>query len=287
MLPTPISSGKPRTFRRTPPAHRRKVVDVLLSRSRITNLAVLLLAALLVISLLYNLRLCRRLILIGGSDLNTGGFSMMKTMTRPDPIKYLNHLIMVPGHAIWKGIDSELRLHEEEWILEPYQRGGDRVATFFRHISQGAELVVEDEHALLVFSGGQTRLSSTTTEAESYLRLAVNANLFQTLASVPHFPRATTEDHALDSFQNLVFSIARFREYVGRYPENITVIGYEFKRQRFTDLHRAALRWPQDRFHYIGVDPPNGHSVKAEHGEVRPSRFMIRTRNKNVFLYSA
>jgi hypothetical protein len=72
----------------------------------------------------------------------------------------------------------------------------------------------------------------------------------------------------LDSFQNLLFSIARFHEYTGNYPAEITVIGYAFKRLRFLDLHRAALRWPIEQFHYIGIDPGDGHDLKAAQGEV-------------------
>jgi hypothetical protein len=112
---------------------------------------------------------------------------------------------------------------------------------------------------------GQTRPASTTTEAESYMRLALSADVFR---SATPFARVTTEDHALDSFQNLLFSIARFHEYTGDYPTKITVVGYEFKRARFTNLHRAALRWPKDKFHYIGVDPDSEHNVTAEQGEV-------------------
>lgn len=97
------------------------------------------------------------------------------------------------------------------------------------------------------------------------MRLALAADVFQT-GSLP-FQRATTEDHALDSYQNLLFSIARFHEYTGRYPTKITIVGYEFKRARFTDLHRAALRWPIEQFQYIGVDPINGHQSTAEEGE--------------------
>jgi hypothetical protein len=82
------------------------------------------------------------------------------------------------------------------------------------------------------------------------------------------FIRATTEDHALDSFQNFLFSIARFHEYTDRYPEKITVVGYEMKRRRFTDLHRAALRWPLDKFDYIGVDPEGEEGIQAQQGEV-------------------
>ena len=114
---------------------------------------------------------------------------------------------------------------------------------------------------------GQTKKTSTTTEAESYLRLAHTAGLLPE----PHFTRVTTEDDALDSYQNLLFSIARFYEYTGRYPSRITVVGYEFKRRRFTELHRAALRWPEDKFLYIGIDAEGEDLSAAQNGEV--SRF--------------
>lgn len=35
--------------------------------------------------------------------------------------------------------------------------------------------------------------------------------------------RALTEEHARDSFENLLFSVCRFRELTGMYPYNITV----------------------------------------------------------------
>lgn len=35
--------------------------------------------------------------------------------------------------------------------------------------------------------------------------------------------RALTEEHARDSFENLLFSVCRFRELTGSYPKNITV----------------------------------------------------------------
>ena len=80
--------------------------------------------------------------------------------------------------------------------------------------------------------------------------------------------RATTENYALDSYQNLVFSVARFHEYTGRWPSRITVVGYEMKRRRFTELHRAALRWPVEKFDYVGIDA-EGDTDAAQQGEVR------------------
>lgn len=40
--------------------------------------------------------------------------------------------------------------------------------------------------------------------------------------------RALTEEHARDSFENLLFSVCRFRELTGTYPQNITVSPYTF-----------------------------------------------------------
>lgn len=118
----------------------------------------------------------------------------------------------------------------------------------------------------LISISGQTKKESTTTEAESYMRLAQANNLLPT--DYEGYLRATSENYALDSFQNLLFSIARFHEYTGRYPTKITVVGYEMKRKRFTELHRAALRWPEHKFEYIGIDAEGEDSEIAREGEV-------------------
>ncbi|KAI0302759.1 hypothetical protein BC826DRAFT_1101604 [Russula brevipes] len=71
------------------------------------------------------------------------------------------------------------------------------------------------------------------------------------------FTRVTIDGAALDSFQNVLFSIARFRELTGVYPTRITVVGQDFKRRRFERLHRLALRWLKLRFTYEGVPLAN------------------------------
>ena len=106
------------------------------------------------------------------------------------------------------------------------------------------------------------------------MRLAL---MSRTLPSNPNYiPRATTENYALDSYQNLLFSVARFHEYTGHYPEYITIIGYEMKRRRFTELHRAALRWPLAHFDYIGIDAEGEEVVSAIEGEVCFTSFLRR-----------
>lgn len=126
------------------------------------------------------------------------------------------------------------------------------------------------EREFIFMLRGQTKSPSSTTEAESYLRLAQASGLIpiENAKSFVH-ARSTTENYAMDSYQNLLFSVARFREFTGHFPTKITVIGYEFKRARFTELHRKAMRWPQTRFTYIGVDPEHDSITNALEGEVR------------------
>lgn len=62
-----------------------------------------------------------------------------------------------------------------------------------------------------------------------------------------------SQEHARDSFENLLFSLCRFYELTGHYPDDLLVIGYDFKHERFCDLHRAALKWPDQRFRFVGT----------------------------------
>lgn len=60
----------------------------------------------------------------------------------------------------------------------------------------------------------------------------------------------------------------RFKEVTGNYPTKITIVGYDFKQDRFEDLHRAALRFPPEAFRYVGLRPGGRFDhVAAEAGE--------------------
>ncbi|KAL9251645.1 hypothetical protein AKJ16_DCAP12318 [Drosera capensis] len=79
--------------------------------------------------------------------------------------------------------------------------------------------------------------------------------------------RALTEEHARDSFENLLFSVCRFREITGSYPQNITVVSYDFKQERFTSLHRSAIRFPELNFFYVGTPASAAVAESAKKGE--------------------
>ena len=70
-----------------------------------------------------------------------------------------------------------------------------------------------------------------------------------------------------------MFSLCRFHEITGHYPSKVTVVGFEFKRKRFEELHRRFLHLSPDQFEYIGLNPPSGEVAevfdieKAEEGE--------------------
>ncbi|GJE91972.1 hypothetical protein PsYK624_081240 [Phanerochaete sordida] len=260
MLPAPVSYH---TKRGSISRSQRPLREVLLTRARITNLGLCLLAGVAAVSLLLNLGhyFSRPPAFVVSSALLPAPH--LSTVGYDSQLQALDHLVMVPGHAIWKGTAPGRILDEQNWLLEPYQATRGRIEAFYNHVARGVEIALGDEHALLVFSGGQTKKASTTTEAESYLRLAHAARLLPDA----HFARATTEDAALDSYQNLLFALARFREYTGRWPARVTVVGYEFKRRRYTELHRAALRWPEARFTYVGVDPEGEDMTAARNGE--------------------
>lgn len=137
MLPPPISFSKRRQFRKlglgnaTHP--RTKTIDLLLTRSRITNLALGLILLFAAFSFSFNLSYYLSASPGAISYPHGAPSSILSTLSR-DRHAHLGHLIIVPGHAIWKGTDAERRLEDDEWILEPYQRGGQRVAAFFSHI---------------------------------------------------------------------------------------------------------------------------------------------------------
>ena len=59
--------------------------------------------------------------------------------------------------------------------------------------------------------------------------------------------RVVSEEFARDSYENVLFSLCRFHEITGRYPEKVTVIGFGFKEKRFMELHRKAVRFPRER----------------------------------------
>lgn len=165
--------------------------------------------------------------------------------------KQLENLVLVAGHAVYIGHDFLHPEHDRNWFLQSFQRG--EPPFYIEHIRAGVDVAGRDASSLLVFSGGQTRREAgPRSEAQSYWNLAEH---FRWWSPPEVSERATTEEFARDSFENLLFGICRFKECTGRYPHTIKVVSWTFKEERF-GLHRDALRFPQPRFVFHGANQP-------------------------------
>ncbi|KAG5356419.1 hypothetical protein CJU89_6161 [Yarrowia sp. B02] len=174
-----------------------------------------------------------------------------------------DHLVVVPCHGVWKPPRKSSAklpgLAYEDWVAGPFLEG--KTDILLKHISEGVRRASEDPHALLLFSGGQTsKAAGPVAEGTSYYLLAEALGL--------DLAQAAVEDYARDSYENLAFSIARFRELAGRLPAKITVVGYEFKRARFEQLHRPAVGYEEENFEYVGIDPVWGENEAPDAGEL-------------------
>ena len=166
--------------------------------------------------------------------------------------KSLENLILVAGHAVYIGPDFQNPEDDRNWLLQSFQKG--EPPFYIEHIRAGVNVGVGDPLSLVVFSGGQTRREAgPRSEAQSYWALADHFDWWS-LVEVPQ--RATTEEFARDSFENMLFGMCRFKECTGRYPARISVVSWAFKETRF-GLHREALRLPESRFNFLGANQPD------------------------------
>jgi hypothetical protein len=184
-----------------------------------------------------------------------------------NPGEKFDHLVLVPGHAVWDLVGDPLA--DASWNLRDFQRGEPRF--YLEHIRRGVILAADDPNALLVFSGGQTSPDSgPCSEALGYWKLAEHFGWWRLIEVRP---RAITEEFAGDSLENVLYSICRFREFTGEWPQRISVAGWGFKAERFTDFHRPALRFPCSRFHYLAVNDPEDLAAAEREEAATRARF--------------
>lgn len=132
MLPSPVGTRYQRKIRFNPTS-RRHLSETLKRRSRITNLGVVLLSGICAISILFNFRYW--ISVSYPPRVDNFHAPDLATVVRPLEWQHLTHLIIVPCHSIWKGTRSWL--DDDDWMLESYQKGSDRVKVFYEHIKRG------------------------------------------------------------------------------------------------------------------------------------------------------
>ncbi|OCK75046.1 hypothetical protein K432DRAFT_277321, partial [Lepidopterella palustris CBS 459.81] len=189
----------------------------------------------------------------------------------------ITNLIIICCHAIFlPDISSPFfPLHsvydESNWNLALFQRSNpvtekpSEHLTFLSHILAGLDTLstgIWAGNTILIFSGGATaRHVTELSEARSYYHAAISHSLSRGengwgRAGKLHWEgRLLLEEQATDSFQNLLFSIALFRQKTGHYPSQIRIITHAFKASRFLELHAPAIRWPARRIRVQGINP--------------------------------
>lgn len=166
-----------------------------------------------------------------------------------------NHLIIVPGHSVLNIDNAAFRSAGEEdgaWKLLDYQEKQGLPAIISSHISSAINISRNDMKSILLFSGGETRLDAgPISEGLSYYIFSKRSGWIGGSLE----GRVYVEEYARDSFENLLFSLCRFREITGQYPERVTIVGFDFKQHRYETLHREAVDFPVDLFTYVGLRP--------------------------------
>ena len=128
---------------------------------------------------------------------------------------------------------------ESSWLLKPFQKSDPTTGkpgeheTFLLHIQAGASALRRQE-AVLVFSGAKTEPDAPLSESASYRDVLLQSfSEFTSSTSAVVEGRILCEDAATDSYQNLLFSLIKYYEIKGTWPQVITVITHSFKETRF------------------------------------------------------
>jgi hypothetical protein len=205
------------------------------------------------------------------------GFIHPEHVIPPPNYAGIEKLVIVCCHAIFHPDASSpsLPLHspydESNWHLAQFQKSNSQTGKpgehemFMAHVLAGIDALdraSSTDDTLLVLSGGATKTSLTPlSEAQSYYNAALAHELAEgsqggrTAHRLYTKHRILLEEHATDSFQNLLFAILLFRRTTGIYPKQIRIITHAFKARRFLDLHGPAIEWPSDRLQVQGINP--------------------------------
>lgn len=115
----------------------------------------------------------------------------------------------------------------------------------------------------LITSGAPTKPETTRSEGASYLDWA------RVLGILPVGENVASEDFALTSTENLLFSLYRYHQLRGAFPAAIHAISWAFKRDRFVAtldaINASGLLGPQvlPAVEFFGVGNLSGSALRA------------------------
>lgn len=163
-------------------------------------------------------------------------------------------LILLPCHSIWKFYGSTNLSNpghdQAEWSLLSFQKESNDQLIFIKHLEASVSILDKEKDSILVISGGCTKSDTgPVSEAQSYYYLG----LLRGLINEQNKARVVLENYARDSMENLMFSLMRFHSVFNTFPQEIDIVGFEFKRSRFLSNHCKALALSNVK--YIGFNP--------------------------------
>jgi hypothetical protein len=181
-------------------------------------------------------------------------------------------LIIVPGHAIQHCTERDMSLYNVDcWtLLNSYQR--NQVPIYVAHVRHALHELANRDDALLIMSGGKTHPGlSRMSEGTSLVALAErivseDPSLQQFNSPFDLLHRVFSEEFALDSHDNLLFSMCRFQQLTGHQPQHVVVAGFGFKQKRFSEIHRVSAGLSASAFEYIDVNPLNDELLVSQLG---------------------
>jgi hypothetical protein len=179
-------------------------------------------------------------------------------------------LIIVPGHALFR---SKINVKSPDfdpmqrnvWSLNEFQDDYE-VRLMVEHVHMGVLTAAHVHNSIVVLSGGCTRAEGEGwTEGESYYEVAEYYNWWQDETKVPLYlmkAKAFVDVYACNSMDNLWMSANLFRQVHPRkeVPKKVIVVGYGFKKKRFTALAKI-IGIPE--FEYIEMEDPVNFAVDA------------------------
>ncbi|XP_028555426.1 uncharacterized protein C57A10.07 [Dendrobium catenatum] len=189
------------------------------------------------------------------------------------PMKNLHNLVMVAGHSIYISSTCGKFDSEDSWFLEPYQKHPGQAATFIAHIKEGVKIAAQDENALLLFSGGETRNGAgPRSEAQSYWAVAEAKGWFGKGTHL-HLEHKKAEGAEEEVAPTPILILAppcqnfQLDQLVEQFDHGNMVVSYDFKKERFSDLHRSSIRFPEERFFFVGTPTTPDSKDAAMAGE--------------------
>lgn len=173
-------------------------------------------------------------------------------------------LVVVPCHAVYVGKSKNDAEKPTSWLGSYVNyKNNEEPVLYIEHIRYGVQLSLK-ENAVLMFSGGQTRKVTELSEASSYFTLSQQLGLTDKI-------ECDLEPYARDSFENMLFSIYRYKAQKGVLPEVVHAVGFSFKSVRF-QFHfetivknKDVLFFPEIdcTFKYHAVNDPPQHVLNT------------------------